>query len=184
MRSSSGRLGDTNLLNADFTNTDLEFTTLDGAILSGVDLSKAFNVFGLHATALVECPAVPPPGLSCVAGTLLGPGANLSQADLHGVDLHGRDLHGANLTGSDLRGADLSGADLSAVNLGVADASGANLGNANLTDALVLYAVLGDMLWSATVCPDGTRSDTNGSIPESCCWNLAEPQARPVRCDP
>ncbi len=65
----------------------------------------------------------------------IGPGANLSYADLKGANLAGADLKGANLEGADLEGADLSNAKLSNANLTDANLKGAKLEGADLTGA-------------------------------------------------
>jgi hypothetical protein len=66
---------------------------------------------------------------------LVGPRANLGDADLHGADLHGAYLRGANLRGANLRGANLGGANLGGAYLHGADLRDADLGGANLGDA-------------------------------------------------
>ena len=59
---------------------------------------------------------------------------------------------------SDLRGADLSGVSLPGVDLTGADLRGANLRNGVFTDAVVRQVV-----WGNTTCPDGTNSDYRGT---------------------
>jgi hypothetical protein len=59
-----------------------------------------------------------------------------------------------------LRGADLSGVDLRGVSLRNVDLTGANLSEADLADADLVGAVLDDVTWSNTVCPDGSNSDS------------------------
>jgi hypothetical protein len=63
--------------------------------------------------------------------------ADLRNARLNGAFLRDADLRGAKLDGADLTGADLTGADLTG-------------------------ASLVKVVWSGTVCPDGTTSDGNG----------------------
>lgn len=58
-----------------------------------------------------------------------------------------------------LRNVDLSGADLSGSFLGYADLSGADLTDADLGGANLTGAKLTDVIWSNTLCPDGTNSD-------------------------
>ena len=104
-------------------------------------------------------------------------GCNLKEANLAGAYLKNRDLSDANLKGANLARANLSGANLSGANLKETDLTeanlvGANLKNvnlkdANLTDANIALANLKganvkDVVWSNTVCPDGTNSDANG----------------------
>jgi uncharacterized protein YjbI with pentapeptide repeats len=80
------------------------------------------------------------------------PPASIAGASLRDANLAGADLTGANLRHADLSGADLSGADL----------TGATLEGAVLTDAN-----LDDVVWSSTVCPDGTTSDKAGGSCEN-----------------
>jgi hypothetical protein len=62
------------------------------------------------------------------------PGPTLRNADLRNVDLSGASLRRADLTGADLRNADLTGADLTG-------------------------AIVDDVTWGNTMCPDGVNSD-------------------------
>jgi uncharacterized protein YjbI with pentapeptide repeats len=52
-----------------------------------------------------------------------------------------------------LAGAGLTGANLNRANLTGADLSGANLAAANLNR----------VIWSSTICPDGTNSNNDGN---------------------
>jgi uncharacterized protein YjbI with pentapeptide repeats len=63
----------------------------------------------------------------------IGPGINLSDANLMGANLSGANLMGANLSGANLMGANLSGANLMGANLSDANLMDANLSGANLT---------------------------------------------------
>ncbi|MFP6874481.1 MAG: pentapeptide repeat-containing protein [Verrucomicrobiales bacterium] len=74
-------------------------------------------------------------GTGTVNGYKIGPGVDLSGADLAGADLSGADLSGANLSGADLDGADCSGADFSGASLLQANLAGASLFQADLTGA-------------------------------------------------
>jgi len=118
-------------------------------------------------------------------------GLNLSDSEMGYADLKGADLKGADLLSAQLGLADLSHADLrdanvisnlGAANLTDANLTGArvdallldtNLTGANLTDADMtgseLYfdnhqdkAILTDVVWSNTTCPDGTNSNSDG----------------------
>ena len=76
-------------------------------------------------------------------GYIVGPEANLSNADLTNAFMMGADLTGANLSGADLSGADLrdtiltnlGDANLTDADLSLADLTNADLGDANLTNA-------------------------------------------------
>ena len=63
------------------------------------------------------------------------------------------------LIGANLTGANLAYADLTSAHLAITDLSGAFLAGANLTG----------VVWSHTICPDGTNSDNNGF---TCCGHL------------
>jgi hypothetical protein len=65
-----------------------------------------------------------------INGYLVGPGANLQNANLQGANLAGLNLSSANLIGANLISANLQGSNLSSANL-----YGANLGSANLRSA-------------------------------------------------
>ena len=84
-------------------------------------------------------------------------GCNLKQANLTGAYLEDRNLSGANLKDANLTNANLTGADLTNANL-----KDANLTNANLTGTKLTGANVKHVIWSKTICPDGTNSDTNG----------------------
>ena len=84
-------------------------------------------------------------------------GCNLKGANLAGAYLKDRDLSAANLMGANLTNANLAAANLTDTNL-----KEANLTNANLAGANVNGANVKDVIWSNTICPDGTNSDANG----------------------
>ena len=87
---------------------------------------------GAYSGGISGTPTSLPPNWILVAGYLIGPGANLTQADLAGADLTGANLYGANLYGAQLVGTDLIGAILTGVS------------------------------WNDTECPDGTNSNNDG----------------------
>jgi hypothetical protein len=113
-----------------------------------------------------------PDGTGTVNGYSIGPGADLSNADLINANLRGADLTGAylrdanleradlryvnlrgaileftNLHSADLSFADLSDAYLDNADLSFADLSGANLSFANLRDDVILW----ETIWSNVV---------------------------------
>jgi probable HAF family extracellular repeat protein len=81
-------------------------------------------------------------------GVLWEPIANLGCA----ATLAGCDLKGVNLSGAYLKSADLRDSNLKNVNFSRANLAGARLNRANLKN----------VIWSNTICPDGTNSDSNG----------------------
>jgi uncharacterized protein YjbI with pentapeptide repeats len=87
-----------NLRNADLSNQNLAGVTLSFAHMAGANLANVSSgdIDGIAS----ELPA----GWTVVSGYLVGPGANLENADLHGAELIGIGLTGANLTGANLEG--------------------------------------------------------------------------------
>ena len=132
-------------------------------------------MYGVTGRSIVGTPSALPAPWRLVLGCLLGPGAYLSSvhsgfdtANLSGADLTGVDLTGANLDLTTLEQTKLTNANLSSATLSDADLTNANLTNANLKGADLTGALVSGITWSKTTCPDGTRSDTNGTRPQSC----------------
>ncbi len=147
-----------NLTGADLENADLAGAQITGADLENADLNGT-NLTGAVMAAVssggvVGTPASLPSGWELVNGYLIGPDASLNAAD----------LEDANLVGADLDDADLNGADLENADLAEASFMQAYLGGANL-----IGAVLYDVFWYHTTCPDFTDSNNDGY---SCINNL------------
>ncbi len=157
---------------------DLSDTQLGKANLSGIDLSDA-SLTNVEAYYLSACPALLPENWGCIEGILIGPTArigywtddyfppfivkNLSGADLSGVDLTNSRIHDINLSNANLYNANLSNAYITSSNL-----SNAYLYNANLSGAsLPSSNDLTNVVWTNTICPDGTNSDDNGDTCEN-----------------
>ncbi|MGB2278345.1 MAG: pentapeptide repeat-containing protein [Candidatus Poseidoniaceae archaeon] len=101
-------------------------------------------------------------------------GAIMSNANLRYADLSSADLSDAYLWYADLTGVLLQETDLSGAYLWDTELSGANLSDADLSGAIMRYADLtgadlSNVIWSNTICPDGTNSDNNGG---TCVNNL------------
>jgi uncharacterized protein YjbI with pentapeptide repeats len=96
-----------------------------------------------------------------VNGFVVGPGADLSMANLVNANLEGVDLTGANLTGADLRGANLRGANLTGANLTIAQLDKAGLADANLTDANLTFAVMTRATLRGTILKGSNLTGTN-----------------------
>ncbi len=143
-------LTDSNLRGAHLSLTDLSDTRFGGADLSYVVSGSVIGVPHLPTNWIV------------IDGYLIGPRANLQNAQLAGADLSHTDLFDVRLTGANLLdvatgsvigrpilppnwklidgyligpGANLSGADFRKANLALVDAQGSNLTDANLSDA-------------------------------------------------
>jgi probable HAF family extracellular repeat protein len=91
----------------------------------------------------------------------LGCKETLAGCNLKGVKLAGAYLNSADLSGTNLKDANLARANLSGANLKGANLAGANLANANLTGAKLGRANVKGVIWSNTICPDGTNSDAH-----------------------
>jgi len=92
----------------------------------------------------------------------LGCEMTLAGCNLKGTNLAGAYLKDRNLSGADLKDANLARSNLTRANLQRANLKAANLANANLAGADLTGANVKDVIWSNTICPDGTNSDANG----------------------
>ena len=84
------------LSGADFGQASLNGANLNWAWLDGARLNDA-NLHGVRAVQIFGTPSGLPSDWRLVAGYLIGPGVDLSDANLTGVDLDGANLEGANL---------------------------------------------------------------------------------------
>ena len=137
----------------------IDLGTLGGLFSDATAINASGQIVGYSDTA--EAPGIyhavlwqPIANLGCKK-TLAG--CNLSGVNLAGAYLYSAGLRGTNLKHANLARANLSGADLKGANM-----KGANLTNANLVGADLKGANVKDVIWSTTICPDGTNSDNNG----------------------
>ncbi|MFB2896573.1 pentapeptide repeat-containing protein [Aerosakkonemataceae cyanobacterium BLCC-F50] len=126
---SIANLSDTNLSSADLGSANLYSANLRGANLRDANLRDAkLNDADLTNSIYDKETKFPkdfaPSGKNMY---LIGPDADLSNADLKRADLSSADLKRADLSNADLKRADLSSADLSSADLSSADLSGADL---------------------------------------------------------
>jgi hypothetical protein len=115
-----------NLSGADLTSANLLGGGLGGTNLAGANLAGA-NLNGLTSGGIVGTPSTLPVGWALVSGYLVGPGANLYDANLSGANLTNFNLSGATLWNTDLSGANLTGANLTNTNFNGVNLSGATL---------------------------------------------------------
>ena len=124
-----------NLSGADLSGVDLSNTNLTQVLLSGADLTDtnltSATLTGIFANNIIRAPIGLPSSWRLLNGYLIGPGANLNNADLSGLDLSGMDLSGASLLSTDFSGANLEGANL----------TDAAISNANFTDATLTNVI-------------------------------------------
>ena len=156
---SNAYLDNADLSNADLSNADLKHAELWRADLTGADMSDTILRY-VGAMNLQGCPTVLPTNWQCVQNNLVGPYADLTNAQLQGVNLSYANLSYADLSNAYLEGANLSYADLSHV----------SLMNAYLWRADLTGADLSEVYWWDTTCPDGTN--TYNMNPETCENNL------------
>lgn len=131
-----------NLTNADLSDFDL----------NNVDLASA-TLTGVASGGVTGTPAALPATWTLMTGYLIGPGANLSNADLAGVDLQGLDLAAANLNSADLAGADLTDADLDGAFFDGTDVGGVNVEGANFSSAILAGVISGQITGNPSALP-------------------------------
>ena len=141
-------LSGADLYAADFNGADLNGAILTGAKLNNTDFS-ASNLDGVTSGQLIFDdrggilePIKLPREWTIINGYLIGPKANLSDAQLSGrnlteLNLSGADLSGADLSGSNLNEVNLQGANLQGANLGETSLAGTNFNGADLSQAIV-----------------------------------------------
>jgi uncharacterized protein YjbI with pentapeptide repeats len=147
--------------NANLTNSDLAYSVLDGSRFTGANLDHAdfqyTSLIGVSSGGITGTNVLLPVNWQLTAGYLVGPSADLRNAQLANADLRqaqlmyaqiaygtlaGSNLANSDLRGADARGADLHGTDFTTATLMWSNLSWANLSNANLTGANLSGAVL------------------------------------------
>lgn len=125
---------------------DAEFRRIDGdvrTVLQNAQYQLLRDEFGKVLTKLLAAAGLAAVGIMLFAWAANPPKASASATTLRNAHLVGGDLGDAQLAGADLTGADLTGANL----------RGADLSN----------AVVKDVTWLHTTCPDGTDSNDDGN---------------------
>lgn len=130
------------LTGSNLTNANLENAILTGAILKNADLTGA-TLTGVTSAQITGTPSALPANWVLLGGYLIGPGADLKNANLVSFTLSGDDMSGADLSGADLVNADLTHANLSDADLATASVGNAVLTGANLSGATATTAVFG-----------------------------------------
>jgi uncharacterized protein YjbI with pentapeptide repeats len=98
---------------ADAYNIVLPNATLKGAQLDKTDL-RSTDITSIESGSVTGTPLLPD-GWKLINGNLVGPGAILKNADLHGANLVGMDLRGVRFDNADLTDAVLTGVNLSSL---------------------------------------------------------------------
>ncbi|MDQ1532231.1 MAG: hypothetical protein QOE37_2392 [Microbacteriaceae bacterium] len=125
---------------------DAEFRRIDGdvrTVLQNAQYQLLKDAFGKVLTKLLTAAVLAAVGIMLFAWAGNPPKAPTSNTTMRDARLAGADLRDAQLVGADLTGVDLTGA---------------NLRGADLSDAVVK-----DVIWSHTTCPDGTDSNDDGN---------------------
>jgi uncharacterized protein YjbI with pentapeptide repeats len=151
------------LYRANLTGDDLAWVDLANADLRQATFTSA--TFGECTQAKIEL-------VTCSGADLQG--VQLQRTSLQGLHFNDVQLQGANLSGADLTGTDFQPLSLLGLVTFPSSIDGANFTSANLTQAnLTSVSAVGTNFtrarWSATICPDGTNSDTDG---RTCVNNL------------
>jgi uncharacterized protein YjbI with pentapeptide repeats len=161
------------LSNANLGYANLRGADLSGANLSGVDLSDV-HLMESTSSRLPACPAVLPNDWLCIdifnVFTLDNQGFHLIGPNAHGdwhlgtqANLSGAYLYGIHFWYFDFSGVDFSNANLNNADLRYSDLSNANLEGASFNLDYSSSASNLGIIYSNTVCPDGTNSDDNGN---------------------
>lgn len=143
-----------NLASADLTNANLTQAVIKGSslnktIMAGTTLTK---VIGRQITG---APASLPANWAVIQGSLVGPGADLSNDGLVGADLHGMNLAGTIFDHSNLSNANLANANLTGASFVGAVVTGANLDGVNLAGDNLNGIVSGDVTGTPASLPAG-----------------------------
>ena len=150
-----------NLSHVNLSGANLARADFRGAILTGANFSDV-NLEYARTSQVLGCPNSLPNNWACKGDSLVGPSANLTNADLAWQWMANIDLSNTDLSNADLHNANLDSANLSYSNLSNANLREADLTNAVLLGADLTGAILTGVYWGNTTCPDGTNSDSNG----------------------
>jgi uncharacterized protein YjbI with pentapeptide repeats len=115
------------ILSCDFSNV-----TLVGTNLSGTDLNRVLNFNGVISGGITGTPILPFPYIF-VNGYIVGPGVDLTGAQIQGSNLRSTVLTRVDFTGADLEGCNLDDVNCTSSTFINTNLDGASLTNANLT---------------------------------------------------
>lgn len=142
-------LSSVNMTGANLTQAVIKSASLNKTVMAGTTLTK---VIGRQITGT---PASLPANWAVISGSLVGPGADLSNDGLAGADLHGMNLTGTIFDHSNLSNANLANANLTGASFAGAIVTGANLDGANLAGANLNGIVSGDVTGTPAALPAG-----------------------------
>jgi len=142
-------LSSADLTGANLTQAIIKSSSLNKTIMAGTTLTK---VVGRQITGT---PASLPANWAVVSGSLVGPGADLSNDGLVNADLHGMNLTGTIFDHSNLTNANLANANLAGASFVGAVVTGANLQGVNLAGDNLNGIVSGDVAGTPASLPAG-----------------------------
>jgi uncharacterized protein YjbI with pentapeptide repeats len=124
---------------ANLSDLDLGYVTMNGANLADANLAGAematTSLGAVRSGGITGTPASLPASFVLLGGYIIGPGVNLTKADLASRNLDGLDISQATLADADLAKAQLSGTKLNSSDLVGADLKDAELANTDLSEA-------------------------------------------------
>jgi len=142
-------LSSVNMTSANLTQAVIKSATLNKTVMASTTLTK---VIGRQITGT---PASLPASWAVIQGSLVGPGADLSNDGLSGADLHGMNLAGTIFDHSNLSNANLANANLTGASFVGAVVTGANLDGVNLAGDNLSGIVSGDVAGTPASLPAG-----------------------------
>jgi uncharacterized protein YjbI with pentapeptide repeats len=142
-------LSSANLTGANLTQAIIKATSLNKTVMAGTTLTK---VVGRQITGV---PASLPTNWAVISGSLVGPGADLSNDNLTGAQLNGLDLNGTDFDGSNLTGANLANSTLVGASFVGTVVTGANLDGVNLIGDNITGIVSGGVTGTPAGLPAG-----------------------------
>jgi uncharacterized protein YjbI with pentapeptide repeats len=142
-------LSSVNMTGANLTRAVIKSASLNKTIMAGTTLTK---VIGRQITGT---PASLPTDWAVISGSLVGPGADLSNDNLASADLSGRNLTGTDFDHSVLTNANLARANLTGASFVGAVVTGANLDGVNLSGDNISGIVSGGVTGTPAGLPAG-----------------------------
>ena len=141
---------------AQFVNaTTIEIYTAPLSFAIVVQQAPTFNFYGYFYTGATKYLNVEVGVGVLINGYMVGPGADLSNANLTGANLTDVNLIGAILTGANLTNVNFTGVNFTGVNLTGANLTGANLLNTNLTGVILTGVISGNIVGTPLSIPTG-----------------------------
>ena len=156
-------ISSTDLTDTIFVNATLNNTRFDNSQVSGADFTGAY----MRETDFSYSVAI---GATFVNADLQASAlifADFSNANFSGATIDSGALQGSIYTNADFTSASIQNTVFNDINATQTNFTNANFTDANLQGALFMADTnRTGVIWSNTICPDGTNSDTNGNTCE------------------